>query len=175
MPPALRRRFRSHRVLLLFVMLVVTVIGIVMLIRSFLSYEGMAHRDFGGTARIASIVELFERVEKRPATDFVAVTDDPKIFGFPETRAIPASAIPKELADGMWANLDHSGMAASANYWDVLAHYDEYHKLRAIEFYGSRYGAFVSRDASLKPKMWGQLQQFAGAPIYITVRISSGD
>jgi hypothetical protein len=164
MTPAFRRRFGVHA---LFIILTVAVIATVLVIRSVVSYEEMARREFGDQARTASIVRCFESIEKRPRTDFVAVTDDPKVFGFPETRVIPASAIPKELAEVGW------GTAGHPNRWQsVLAHYDEQHQLRAIEFYGSRYGAIVSRDPALKPKMPGELRQLAGAPVFITARIT---
>ncbi|MEK7953429.1 hypothetical protein [Luteolibacter soli] len=153
-------------------MLTVAVVGIIAMIRSVVSYEGMAHRDFGTPARIATIVEWFGRIEKRPATDFVAVTDEPEIFGFPETRVLPASAIPKEFVDGLWGTSGHSSGMAFADWYSVLAHYDEQHQLRAIEFYGSRYGAIVSRDPVLRPKMGGELHQLAGAPVFITARIT---
>jgi hypothetical protein len=164
MAASLRRRFGFHA---LFIVLTVAVIATVMMMRSVMSYEEMAHREFGSPARIAALTGFYEASEKRPRTDFVAVTDDPKVFGFPETRVIPASAIPKELAEAGW------GTAGHPNRWQsVLAHYDEQHQLRAIEFYGSRYGAIVSRDPALKPKMPGELRQLAGAPVSITARIT---
>ena len=172
MAASLRRRFGVHA---LFVVLVVAVIGIITMARSFLTYEGMAHRDFGSPARIAAIIGFFESVEKRSHTDFVAVTDDPDVFGFPETRVIPASAVPKKLAEAGWGTSGRPARAAFADWQSVFAHYDEHHQLRAIEFYGSRYGAFVSRDPALKSRMSGELQQLAGAPIFITARISGSD
>lgn len=172
MTSAFRRRFGVHT---LFIVLTVAVVGIIATTRSVLSYEEMAHRDFGTPARIATVVEWFERMEKRPATDFVSVTDEPEIFGFPETRVIPGAEIPKELVDGLWGTSGHQSGLAFAAWRSVLAHYDDQHQLRAIEFYGSRYGAFVSRDPSLHPTMEGELKQLAGAPVFITARITGGD
>ncbi len=43
---------------------------------------------------------------------------------------------------------------------------------QAIEFYGSRYGSFVSRDPGLKPVFPGELKQLKDGPIYITARIT---
>jgi hypothetical protein len=167
-----RRRFGVPA---MFIGLTVAVVATVMLIRSYFTYGGMARRDFGGRARVAAIVELYEHVEKSPPTDFVAIEDDPEMFGFPRTRIIPASAIPKEV-DDKWRKKPYDrGSVVLADFGDVLAHYDGQHQLRAIEFFGSRYGGFVSRDPALKPKMWGELQQLAGAPIFITARVSGGD
>jgi hypothetical protein len=172
MTPAFRRRFGVQT---LFIVLAVAVIATLMIIRSAISYEGMARRDFGSPARITSITGFFETCEKRPRTDFAEVPDDPDVFNFPETRVIPNSAIPKELIEAGWGTYDDPRCAPSIEWQSVLAHYDEKQQLRAIEFYGSRYGALVSRDPALKPTMPGELQQLAGAPIYITTRVSGGD
>ena len=169
MAASLRRRFGFHA---LFIVLAVGVVVTVMLIRSGMSYEEMARRDFGSPARIAAITGFFETSEKRPRTDFAEVPDDPDVFNFPETRVIPNSAIPKELVEAGWGTYDDSRWAPSIRWQSVLAHYDEKQQLRAIEFYGSRYGALVSRDPALKPRMPGELRQLAGAPIFITARIT---
>jgi len=157
---------------MLFIVLTVVVVATVMTIRSIMSYEGMARCDFGSAARIALLTGFFETCEKRPRTDFAEVPDDPDVFNFPETRVIPNSAIPKELVDAGWGTYDDPTWAPSISWQSVLAHYDEKQQLRAIEFYGSRYGAFISRDPALKPRMPGELQQLAGAPVFITARIT---
>jgi hypothetical protein len=169
MTPSFRRRFG---VAALLIALTIAVVVSLAIDRSALSYEEMARRDFGSQTRIASVTALFERIEKRPATDFIPVSNAPEEFGFPETRLIPISEIPKELVEDLWGTREESGHPARAWWRSVLAHYDEQHQLRAIEFYGSRYGAFVSRDPALRPKMGGELQQLAGAPVFIAARIT---
>jgi hypothetical protein len=164
-----RRRFGVPA---MFIGLTVAVVATVVIVRSVFSYDGMARRDFGSPARIAAIIGFFESSEGRPRTDFAEVPDDPDVFGFPETRVIPNSAIPKELVEAGWGTYGDPSGAAVISWQSVLAHYDEQQQLRAIEFYGSRYGALVSRDPALKPAMPGELRQLADAPVFITARIT---
>jgi hypothetical protein len=164
--------FRRFGLFTLFIALTAVVITAIKIDRSVLSYEQVVHRDFGTPERITAVVALFERIEKTPRADLPLVKNNPQQFGFPETRLIRRPEIPKELAENLWGIHPHPDSPAYASFLSVLAHYDEQHQLRAIEFYGSRYGAFVSRDPALKPVMWGELQQLAGAPVFITARIT---
>jgi hypothetical protein len=137
-------------------------------------YDGTANRNFGGPAKAALLTALYEKIEGGDPSDLGLVEVyliEPAEYGFPKTRALPQDLIPKEC--GLWFGHLASEEGPSLPSWDeVLAHYDADDRLQAIEFYGSRYGGVLSRDPSLKPRMWGRLKRLNGGPIYITARIT---
>lgn len=134
-------------------------------------YREQARQDFAGPGKIALITDLYEKIETgNPAeiglVEFENLEAGP--FGFPITRALPRDLIPKEFVFPWTGPPGVSG----AHWWTVLAHYDTKNRLQAIEFYGSRYGAFISRDPTLRPKMGGDLERITGEPLYITARVT---
>jgi len=138
------------------------------------NYDAMAERDFGGPAQAAVLTALYERIEAGSPAGLGLVEVQPvdsSEFGFPKTFALPKNLIPKECAS-RWLGRRATEERFLATWWEVLAHYDEEDRLRALEFYGSRYGGFVSRDPGLKPKMPGVLKRLKDGPIYITARIT---
>lgn len=138
------------------------------------NYDAMAERDFGGPAKAALLTALYEKIEGGDPADLGLVEVDliePAEYGFPKTRALPQDLIPKEC--GLWFGHLAAEEGSSLPSWgEVLAHFGDDDRLKAIEFYGSRYGGFVSRDPSLKPTMWGRLKRLNEGPIYITARIT---
>jgi hypothetical protein len=144
------------------------------LLQAIPSYDEMAERDFGGPAQAAVLTALYERIEARSPAGLGLVEVQPidsSEFGFPKTFALPKNLIPKECAS-RWLGRPATEERSLATWWEVLAHYDENDRLQALEFYGSRYGGFVSRDPGLKPKMPGNLKQLHDGPIHITARIT---
>lgn len=154
-----------------------TAIGIALmfyLLHSATDYEGMAERDFGGPAKAGLLAALYEKIEGSDPADLGLVEVDlikPAEYGFPKTRALPQDLIPKEC--GLWfGHLASEEGPSLPSYGEVLAHYDGKDRLQAIEFHGSRYGGFVSRDPGLKPVFPGELKRLKDGPIYITARIT---
>lgn len=137
-------------------------------------YEKMAQRDFGGPAKAELLTALYEKIEEGDPSDLGLVEVDligPAEYGFPKTRALPQDLIPKEC--GLWfGHLVAEEGSSLPSYGEVLAHYDGDDRLQAIEFYGSRYGGFVSRDPGLKPLFPGELKRLKDGPICITARIT---
>lgn len=138
------------------------------------NYDAMAERDFGGPEKAALLTALYEKIEGGDPADLGLVEVDliePAEYGFPKTRALPQDLIPKEC--GLWFGHLASDEGPYLPSWgEVLAHYDDDDRLKAIEFYGSRYGGFVSRDPGLKPVFPGELKRLKDGPIYITARIT---
>ena len=135
-------------------------------------YAARAREDFAGPDRTALIVDLYETIEGGSPSELGLVDMDIHSvdeFGFPRTRALPRDLIPKEFEFPWIGAPKESG---SPFWWMVLAHYDAVDQLQAIEFYGSRYGAFISRDPDLTPRFAGDLERLSGGPIYITARIT---
>jgi hypothetical protein len=137
-------------------------------------YDGTADRNFGGPAKAALLTALYEKIEGGDPADLGLVEvylTEPAEYGFPKTRALPQNLIPKEC--GPWfGHLASEEEPLLPSWGEVLAHYDDDDRLQAIEFYGSRYGGFVSHDPSLKPTMRGRLKRLNEGPIYITARIT---
>ncbi len=144
------------------------------LLQAIPSYDEMAERDFGGPAQAAVLTALYERIEGGSPAGLGLVEVHPmdsSEFGFPKTRALPQSLIPKECGS-IWFGHPATNEPSLVTWGEVLAHYDEDDRLQALEFYGSRYGGFVSRDPGMKPKMPGNLKQLHDGPIHITARIT---
>ena len=137
-------------------------------------YDAMAERDFGGPAKADLLTSLYEKIEAG-SPEGLGLVDlhpmDSSNFGFPKTRTLPKSLIPKECGSSWFGHPAAEG--PSLVMWgEVLAHYDGEDRLQALEFYGSRYGGFVARDPGLKPVFPGELKRLKDGPIYITARIT---
>ena len=138
------------------------------------NYDAMAERDFGGPAKAELLAALYEKVEGGDPADLGLVEVDliePEEYGFPKTRALPQELIPKECGS-TWFGHPAAEEPSVVMWGEVLAHYDGEDRLQALEFYGSRYGGFVSRDPGLKPVFPGELKRLKDGPIYITARIT---
>lgn len=138
------------------------------------NYDAMAERDFGGPENAALLTALYEKIEGGDLADLGLVEVDlfePEEYGFPKTRALPQNLIPKECGS-TWSGHPAAEGPSLVMWGEVLAHYDSHDRLQALEFYGSRYGSFVSRDPGLKPVFQGELKRLKDGPIYITARIT---
>ena len=138
------------------------------------NYDAMAERDFGGPEKADLLTALYEKIEVGDPADLGLVEVDhidSSEFGLPRTRALPKSLIPEECGS-IWFGHPATEGPSLVMWGEVLAHYDEEDRLQALEFYGSRYGGFLSRDPSLKPTMRGELKRLNEGPVYITARIT---
>lgn len=100
------------------------------------NYDSMAERDFGGPAKAALLTALYEKIEGGDPADLGLVEVDlsePEEYGFPKTRVLPQDLIPKEC--GLWfGHLAPEGGPTFPSGGEVLAHYDDNDRLKAIEF-----------------------------------------
>jgi hypothetical protein len=120
-----------------------------------LSYEKTVREEFGTPSAIHSLTELYERVAKGEQTlEPVGA----------KLRRIPPSWIPNNFSP-IWRDDRDTAIA------QVDAHFNEQGVLVAIEFDGSRYGCYISRDASRYPASFASLQRLAISPLYVTGRI----
>lgn len=149
-------------------------IGIALLVTFAPNYDAMAERDFGGPAKADLLTALYEKIEGGDPSNLGLVEVllmEPAEYGFPKTRALPKSLIPKEYGSSWFGHPATEGPSL-VTWGEVLAHYDGEDRLQALEFHGSRYGGFVSRDPGLKPVFPGELKRLKDGPIYITARIT---
>jgi hypothetical protein len=143
----------------------------------FSSYEEMARDDFATPQALNSLCSLYERVESEPVSSGIIKdvefpwSDHP---GYAHTRRIPAKWIQSQFRE--WGN---RGMYADEDdfvFWrDVLAYYNEQNQLQGIEFYGSRYGCFISRKPVMCPPWFLKSKLIAEKPLYVTIRFMSND
>jgi hypothetical protein len=133
-------------------------------------YEVDAARQFGSAAVIHEIETLYTRVENsKLGAEMRPVKAE--FVGFASVRRVPKSWLPTSLS-GIWGGVLDSD---SIEWGDVLAYYDESSRLVGIEFYGSRYGCFISRDATRCPPWFRSLHRLADKPLFITTRITGDD
>lgn len=135
----------------------------------FPSYAKTAYDEFSSRSAKAAILELFEKVEAQSANDSLR---EVKAMhpGFPVVRRIPAEWIPSELSE-RWGQSMYSHPEI-ADFWEVLAYFDESGELLAIEFYGSRYGCLASRYSYLSFPWYRTIHRIAESPLYISIRTS---
>jgi hypothetical protein len=132
-------------------------------VRFFPGYEAQAVEEFGDPEAIKAIAELYDRIEASPHDPALKEVDE-HLAKFPKIRQVPRSWLPARFARkwgedfGTWRK--------------VLAFYDDSDKLVGIEFFGSRYGCFASRDATRCPSWYSSLRRIAEQPIYVTARFS---
>jgi hypothetical protein len=93
------------------------------------------------------------------------------LITYPKIRRVPKSWLPEQFSDFWGGVLNDS----SVEWGDVLAYYDERDALVGIEFFGSRYGCFVSRDATRCPSWFHTLRRLSERPLYITTRITENE
>jgi hypothetical protein len=161
----------------------------------FSSYEEMACDDFATPQALNSLYSLYERVESEPASS--GIIKDVEIgtghTRYAHTRRIPGEWIPSQFRNepdwgNRWNDEFISGVDDSASWWDVLAYYDGQNRLQGIEFYGSRYGCFISRKPDMCPPwfstskqveekpLWVQTSKLiAEKPLYVTIRFERND
>jgi hypothetical protein len=130
-------------------------------------YAESARRMFGSPEAIRDLSQLYSRVE--------ASRDDPTFKALPQkpyptkTRKVPSAWLPKRFSVpwGLWHDPDRIENG------DVLAYYDTSDELVAIEFLGSRYGCFISRDAQRCPSYFVTLHRLAKEPVFVTAVVSA--
>lgn len=127
----------------------------------FSSYEKWALNDIGTPQALNSLRALYERVESEPASSGIIKDVEtfrdlgPRCPSFAHTRRIPGEWIPSQLRSVQgWGNKQadkfySSGEVDFSLNHDVLAYYNEQNQLQGIEFDGSRYGCFISRDPDM--------------------------
>lgn len=131
------------------------------------SYD-TAIKEFGTPESLASISELYERIETDPHNPKLEVVKDHQLDSL-RVRNIPKSFL-REQFGSRWG-LDLVGKSTlGGNY--VLAHYGEGDVLEGIEFRGSRYGCYASRKATRFPSRYTSLHRIATQPIYVSIRIT---
>jgi hypothetical protein len=133
-------------------------------------YDQAAKEQFGSPEAVAAIATLYSRLEAAPSDPALKVIKE-KVSGFPSVRKIPRSWLPKEFST-LWST---STDDAPVEFGNVLAYYDEKDNLLAIEFYGSRWGCFASRDATRCPSWFQSLHRLAEKPLYVTSRITGDE
>ncbi len=116
------------------------------------SPEATARQMFGTPDAVAALSSLYERVERESS----ALTPVEA-----RVRDIPQSWMPEAFA-ARWSTFYHPDTSA------VYARFDDQGGLVAIEFIGSRFGIFVSRDPARSPPDFTSLHRFATSPIYVT-------
>lgn len=131
----------------------------------FPGYEAQAVEEFGSPEAIKGISELYSRIEKSPNDPALKEIQE-DLAKFPRVRRIPRSWLPSCFAS-KWG--DDIG-----EWRRVFAYYDESDTLVGIEFFGSRYGCFASRNATRCPSSYSSLLRIAEKPIYVTARFSEG-
>jgi hypothetical protein len=134
------------------------------------NYIEDAKTQFGSPEAIAAIESLYARIEAAPTDPALKIVQE-KVSDFPGIRKIPKSWLPQQFLPIWGTTLDNS----YAGFGDVLAYYDNKDALIGIEFYGSRYGCFASRDATRCPSWFQSLHRLAEKPLYVTSRITGED
>ena len=132
------------------------------------SYEKMARIEYGSRKGLEAIAQLYAKIE------------EPKNFSnliLADTHFAPAPPV----KDGTTYRIPHSLLPAylqriqkkKPGPWNgVFAHFSDGGKLLAVEFYGSRYGCFVSSDRILAPSSYVSLVRLTDKPLCITIRIT---
>ena len=130
-------------------------------------YDQRAREEFGSPEAIRAIEKLYGRIENAAANSELKILQNP--YRFPEyatVRRIPEAWVPQEFPD--WgAFLDTERVEGT----DIVAYFDSNNALVAIEFLGTRYGCFISRDPSRCPRGFNRLNRLTEKPLFITSRI----
>jgi hypothetical protein len=137
---------------------------------AFPGYREVARRQFASPGTIAAISSLYAKVEAAKSDPSLQVVES-SLITYPMIRRIPKSWLPEQFSDFWGGVLNHS----SVEWGDVLAYYDERDVLVGIEFFGSRYGCFASRDSTRCPSWFHTLHRLSERPLYITTRISEDE
>jgi hypothetical protein len=115
------------------------------------SHEEMARRTFGTPEAVAALRSLYERVEREaPALTPAGA----------KVRDIPQSWMPEPFAR-RWSAFFFPDTSA------VFARFDDRGSLLDLEFMGSRFGAFLSRDPARCSREFTTLHRYATSPIYV--------
>jgi hypothetical protein len=131
------------------------------------SYLEQGLDKFGSKDGLIALVELYRKVDSEQNTEKPLKTFD----GFPVTKRVPTDWIPEALVENDW---DFGQKPSDGNmpWWgDVLAYYDANEKLIGIEFYGSRWGCFISEDPKVCPKHFESLHRIFSYPLYFSIRV----
>jgi hypothetical protein len=123
-------------------------------------HVAVAKKEFGSPEGLATLSELYARIEKQPHDPELKVVEQhwPK---YPKIREIPSSWIPDRLYKLKKTHFIYS---------NLYAYYDEDDSLIGIEFHQSRWGCFASRDATRCPSSYSYLHKVADSPLHVTVR-----
>ncbi len=131
-------------------------------------YKEQARRTFGTPEAIEAVTALYLRIESSPHdSDLKIVEQSFDVPKFPVVRRIPTSWLSKQFWP--WGAVDSSNWSNQ-----VYAIFDEKDQFIAIEFHGSRYGAFVSRDPTKCPPYFSELHRIAEKPVCINVIFNGG-
>lgn len=134
----------------------------------FPGYVKAAKERFGTPTAIAGLAELYARIETAPKDPALKLV---QVGGSTQARSIPRSWLPQQF-QANWGATEQDDLV---DFGHVFAYYDEKDSLVGLEFYGSRWGCFVSRDATRCPSEYVSLHRLAEKPLYVTARISEAD
>jgi hypothetical protein len=133
-------------------------------------YEKVAKEEFGSPEAIRAIEKLYVRIETSPLSPELKIIP---VFSpnpaYPTVRRIPKAWMPQEFP--YWGAFHDMEIVEGT---DVVAYYDSNKAFVAMEFLGTRYGCFISRDPNRCPPRFGTLQRLADNPLFITSRIGLG-
>jgi hypothetical protein len=133
----------------------------------FPTFAEMAKGQFGTPEAVAQISALYLKIEAAPKDPALVVVSS----GKGKTRNVPKSWLPKRFSS-MWG-VDSPN---AADDFDVVhAYFDEKDAFIGIEFVGSRYGCFASRDATRCPSYFGTLHRLAEKPLFITTWVAEDE
>jgi hypothetical protein len=138
------------------------------------SYESMARRTYGSPEALSEIAQFYERVELASPNGAEFVELRTVSTSYPRTRRVPMSLVPSRFGGG--PDVQNVPSVMGHPVWgDVLAYYDDSDRLAGIEFFGSRFGCFVSRSPTFGPPWFESLNRIATRPVYVSLRITGGD
>jgi hypothetical protein len=135
------------------------------------SYETMARRDFAGPSALAEIESLYKRLESSPKDPELKIVRSPA-YRKGMIRLVPRTWMREPLSP-IWGRV--AGVDSMISWGDVIGYYDEKDELIGMEFYGSRYGCFVSRDPMLCPSWFRTLRRVSGPPLYVNLRVTDDE
>ena len=128
------------------------------------TYEEVGREQFGTEEAIVDLAALYNKVDLSGETpELVAFHSDDSI-----TRNIPRSWLPARYK-GNWGV---DAMNGYIEFGAVMAYYDKNDNLYGLEFVGSRYGCFVSRDATRCPTAFGTLYRLSTKPIFVSLWVA---
>jgi hypothetical protein len=131
------------------------------------SYDKRAKEEFGSAAAIHAIEKLYSRIADAPNNpELKTLTAVYRLPGYAKVLRVPKAWMPKEFSQ--WGSVLDSELIEPT---EVVAYYDTNNTLLAIEFLGTRYGCFISRDANRCPPRFDTLNRLAENPLFITARI----
>ena len=140
------------------------VLGIIMTVGRVPSYSEMARKNFGTTEAKSDLADLYNRVKlSNPNSDL----EDAEGHIRPELIGVSIKRVPSS-----WIGTKYGSSWGSGMWGSVFAHFDSDNELLAIEFYGSRYGCFVSHKPMLSPVKFASLVRLHDGAIFVTARIT---